>query len=183
MSNHKGTHTVNLFDFFLLVILFGAGILGYKRGIIVQIASLFDTLISLLVAFIFTDDLAPVIQKFWDSGENQAQSWMTLLAVDKIIYSVIAFFLLFMGTHILLSFFTSLFHRLARFPFLKSMNRVGGILLSVLQLCIIYLFVVHLMNILPLKASHDLVKDSIIAQGLIHMTPGLVNTLKNLLIG
>lgn len=54
---------MTLFDVFLVVILFGAGVLGYKRGVIVQIASLFATLASLLIALLFTSDLAPVDRK------------------------------------------------------------------------------------------------------------------------
>lgn len=170
---------MNLFDFFLLVILFGAGILGYKQGIIVQIASLFATVVSLLLAFMFADDLAPILGEFFGSEDSYSDYWISFLSVDKFFYSVIAFFLIFMVSKILLSFLTILFHRLAKFSFLKWLNRLGGVLLSLLQTFILYVFVVHLMQLLPLQSSHRLIDDSIIAQGLIQLTPGLMNILKD----
>lgn len=172
---------MTIFDIFLIVILFGAGVLGYKRGVIVQIASLFATLVSLFIALMFTNELAPFIAE-WFGSEN-AGNWPELLPLDKAIYSVIAFFLLFTITKVLLSFFTSLFNRLAKFSFLKTFNRLGGILLSLLQTLVIYLFVIHIMSIIPLKSSQELVEDSFIAQSLLTVTPYLLQMLKELFLG
>ena len=45
---------MTLFDVFLGRNSFWSGCVGYKRGVIVQIASLFATLASLLIALLFT---------------------------------------------------------------------------------------------------------------------------------
>lgn len=172
---------MTLFDVFLIVILFGAGVLGYKRGVIVQLASLFATFVSLLIALLFTNEFAPSVAR-WFGSEN-AQNWTELLPLDRAIYSTVAFFILFTITKVILSFFTVLFNRFARFSFLKKVNRLGGILLSLFQTVIIYIFVVHIMNIIPLKSSQELVEDSLIAQGLMKVTPFLVKMLKELLVG
>lgn len=173
---------MNLFDFFLLVILLGAGILGYKQGIIVQVASLVATLVSLVLALMFADDLAPILGEFFGSEDSYSDYWMTFLSVDKIFYSVIAFFLIFIVSKVLLSFLTILFHRLAKYSFLKWINRTGGVVLSLLQTLILYVFVVHLMQLLPVQGSHRLIDDSIIAQSLIQFTPGLMNILKDIFL-
>lgn len=172
---------MTLFDVFLIVILFGTGVLGYKRGVIVQLASLFATFVSLLIAVLFTNEFAPSVAQ-WFGSEN-AQNWAELLPLDRAIYSTVAFFILFTITKVILSLFTALFNRLARFSFLKSINRFGGILLSLLQTVIIYIFVVHIMNIIPLKSSQELVEDSLIAQSLMKVTPYLVKMFKGLLMG
>ncbi len=172
---------MTLFDVFLVVILFGAGVLGYKRGVIVQIASLFATLASLLIALLFTSDLAPVIAEWF--GSESVDNWSELLPLDKAIYSVIAFFFLFTFTKVIFAFFTSLFHRLAKFPFLKTINRLGGIVLSVIQTLVIYLFVIHIMNIIPIKSIQELVEDSLIAQSLMSITPYLMKMLKEMFLG
>ena len=140
---------MTLFDFFLIVILFGAGVLGYKRGVIVQIASLFATFLSLFIALLLADDLAPKVAEWF--GSKDPDHWMDLSPLNKAMYSILAFFFLFLVTKIFLSFITFLFYRLARFSFLKRINRLGGIFLSLLQTIILFIFVVHMMNIVPFK--------------------------------
>ena len=172
---------MSLFDFFLIVILFGAGILGYKRGVIVQIASLISTLFGFFIALVFVNELAPLIAKWLSS--KPIDHWMEVSPYDKALYSAIAFFFLFLLTTIFLSFFTFLFYRLAKFSFLRKYYRLGGILLSLLQTIVIFVFVVHVMNIIPYKSFHDLVEDSIFSHFIIEFTPFLMKILKKLFIG
>ena len=171
---------MSLFDFFLIVILLGAGVLGYKRGVIVQLASLFSTLFGFFIALLFTNELAPVVAKWFDS-EN-ANNWMELSTTDQAIYSILSFFFLLLLTKVCLAFFTFLFYRFAKFSLLKKYNRLGGIILSLLQTIIIFVFVVHIMHIIPSRSFHNLIEDSIIAQQIIQLTPFLVKIMKKLLI-
>ena len=77
---------MNGFDMIVLLLLAGALIQGYRQGFVMQVTSLLSCILSLWIAFHFTDELAPVLSNLWKLPDSTQQGWMTLVPVDKMIY-------------------------------------------------------------------------------------------------
>lgn len=169
---------MNVLDFFLLVILFGAGVFGYKRGVIDQFASLVTTVVSIGIALIFTRLLSPIVQRFlvMDSSSD-----VTLL--DKWIFSVVSCCVLFLFSKIALSFFHRYFNRLAQFPFLRKLHRVGGIALALLHTLVMYLLLIQLCLLLPANQMLEIVGESFLGQAIGNGLPSAIDFMRWVLIG
>jgi uncharacterized membrane protein required for colicin V production len=174
---------LNLFDWILILLLIGALIQGYQRGLVLQLASLITYFASLWVAYKFTDELAPELSKLWQMPESVQSGWLSLFPMEKMIYSAMAFFLLFVGTKLVLSILVSVINQVAKLPVLSLFNRSGGVLFAFVKTLVVIVVVVNILHVLPWAPGQNAVKSSALAQTCLHMTPDLTKEVKDLLHG
>lgn len=174
---------MNLFDFILSLLLVGSSIRGYQRGLVLQAASLFGLFIGIWAAYQFTDDLAPVLSEMWPIPESASSGWLSLLPIEKLLYSGLAFFILLIGTKFLLSIAATLINQVAKLPVVSFFNQSGGLVLALVQTLLIFVILVNVLHVLPWQTGQDAVNESLFAQGILTITPDLTEGMKDLFKG
>lgn len=117
------TSTITIFDFVLLIILFGFVWFGFWSGAIRAIGSIFGLIIGTWVGGLYYERLANLILPLFFGNSNLAL--------------VISFLIIFSIIYKLVGFIFYLLDRIFRFisivPFLKSINRLLGVILGFLE--------------------------------------------------
>lgn len=176
---------MNVFDLIVLLLLAGALIQGYQQGFVRQVIALISYILSIWVAFQFTDDLAPVLSDLWDLklSDSAQEGWMALLPVEKVIYSVIAFFILLIGVRWLLSIAASLIDQVANLPILHSINKAGGAILGVAKVLLVVFILVNVLGAIPWSTGQEAIEGSMVAHAFAGWTPDLSQELGRLFQG
>jgi uncharacterized membrane protein required for colicin V production len=182
MINREERMNMHVLDGVILLLLVGGLLRGYRRGLILQAASLAGLVLAWVVAFYFTDEVTPVLQKNVPLPESvTGDGLMRLLPLDRALYSVMAFLILFFGTKLVISILSRVLNQLAQLPVLSVLNRIGGLILGVLQAVLLVWIMVNLLNFLPWEKGREAVQQSGIAQNLLEVTPQWTAELKQLL--
>src|SRR4051812_43880097 len=120
MTNRKERMNMHILDGIILLLLIGGLLRGYRRGLILQAASLAGLVLAWVVAFHFTDEVAPVLQKNVPLPQSvTGGGLMHLLPLERALYSVMAFLLLFFGTKLVISIVSRVLNQLAQLPVLS----------------------------------------------------------------
>lgn len=171
---------MNILDIILLIVIAWTVWNGIRRGFVLQVARFVGLALGLIVAFRFSPDLSLRMKGFFSPGNGtDSSSWLSFLSLDLLFYRVIAFALLFFLTAYLVRFVARLFNRIARLPVLSMLNRVAGLLVSLIQVSVIIMIVVHIMRLLPGPKTHSLLEGSFIAAWVINQTPALTHWLQD----
>ncbi|MGA8943326.1 MAG: CvpA family protein [Thermoactinomyces sp.] len=174
---------MNLLDLVILLLLIGALIQGYRRGLVSQVAALFSYILAIWIAFEFTDELAPVIGQLWRLSDSSAGEWMAFVPIEKAVYSLIAFLVLLFGTRLVLSIAATLINQVANLPVLSLVNRSGGVLFGLAKVLFLILILVNVLNVIPWSTGKEAVDGSILASAITGWTPELTEELGQLLQG
>jgi len=174
---------MNLFDLLIVILLIGSVVQGYQRGMVLQAASLIGYVLAIWIAYGWTDEVAPALSKVLPLPDPVTDGWMSLLEVDQLIYSAVAFVLLFFVAKIVWSMIISSLHMMTHLPVLSLVNRSGGVVFSLAKATVVLLVVVYLLNSLPWETGQEAVQDSWIAQLILDITPGLAQEMKWLIQG
>lgn len=173
---------MNLFDYILLLLLIGACLWGYQRGLVLQVTSLFGFFISMWAAYQFADELAVVLHRWWQIPQL-GQGPIALLPLDRWIYHGIAFVILFLVTKWILSLVAHLLNQVANLPLISLVNHWGGMGIGMVQMLLFFVILVNLLEILPWATGRTAVHGSLIAQTLIQLTPNLAQGIRDFLQG
>ncbi len=160
-------------DLILIGLLIGGFLIGFKRGFILQIVHLSGFIVSLVVAYLFFDDLAPHL-KLWIPYPNLGDGTSTILSVlnvENIYYKGIAFAILFFGTKIAMHILGSMLNFLADLPFLRTINRWSGGILGFLEIYLLVFIFLFIAAIIPNESLQHTLSDSLVAQLMIKHTP------------
>lgn len=174
---------MNLFDGILVLLMAGSCIYGFYRGLIIQIAGLLTTIVALCTAYFETDRLAPWLQTHFPVFDEGDQAWLHIVSIDRILYSVLAFILIFLIVKIALSIVIHILSRLTELPGIRFFNRVGGLLLALLQSFILSVLLVYLLRTIPTETMQSTIHDSVLAPIILQVTPDLSEELRNLFLG
>jgi uncharacterized membrane protein required for colicin V production len=173
---------MHVLDVIILILLIGGLLRGYRRGLILQAASLAGLVLAWVVAFQFTGDVVPVLQKNVPLPESvTGNGLLRLLPLERALYSVIAFLLLFFGTKLVVSILSGVLNQLAQLPVLSLLNRIGGLILGGLQSVLLLWLMVNLLHYLPWETGQAAVQQSAIAQKMLVSSPEWTAELKQLL--
>ncbi len=164
---------MNILDGILLLLIAGGVIRGYQKGLILQAFSLVGAIFALLAAYRFSGDFSRVLMERFPLPEEVGGGLIGLLPIEGILYRVVACILLFVGVKILISIIARLLTGLFDVPVLSQINRLGGVLLNLIQVFLILFIGVHVMNFLPWEAGREAVQGSLVCQGVLKLTPGL----------
>lgn len=173
---------MNAFDIILLIIWIGVGLLGFCRGLISQLAGLFTTLIAIIFAYLLTDKLAPIISQLLPIFDSGDQNWLQILTIDRLMYSLATFFLIFIIVKWSLRFAFGYLNRLANLPFVSFFNFYGGFILAFLQVFLLSIVLVYILQVTPVNNVQTAIRDSSLAQFILTITPDLTEEMRSLLL-
>ena len=156
---------MNVLDGFLLLLIAGGVIRGYQKGLILQSVFPGGVIFALLAAYRFSGDFSRVLMERFPLPEEVGGGWIGLLPIEGILYRAVAFILLFVGVKILISIIARFLTGLFDIPVLSQINRLGGVLLNLIQVFLILFIGVHVMNFLPWETGREAVRGSLVCQG------------------
>jgi membrane protein required for colicin V production len=168
-----------ILDLLFVAMLFGAGILGFRQGLVVQLFSLLSWIVALWMAYEWTDDLAPLV-KDWLFKE---EGWFSFVSIDQLVASLIAFFILFFVVRFLLRLIQPLLGVIGKLPIILQLNQLGGLFFSIVKSLILMIIIVNILHLLPWESGQQTIENSYLAQQILAITPQLTQELKELFIG
>ncbi|MFA8437902.1 CvpA family protein [Pueribacillus sp. YX66] len=160
-------------DLILILLLLCGFLIGLRRGLVLQIVHLSGFIVSLIMAYVFFDDLAPKL-KLWIPYPNLGDGTSTVLSilnVEDIYYKGIAFAILFFGTKIAMHILGSMLDFLADLPILRTINGWLGGVLGFLEIYLIVFIFLYIAAIIPNESLQNTFNNSFIAQIIIKHTP------------
>lgn len=175
---------MNGLDIALVVALLVGWVAGYSRGLVTQLVSMLGLIIAWMMAYLFHDDLAPILATWLPLSSFASYSEYVYLArewkVDAYIYKILSFVLILFGTRICLSVAGHLLNLIVRFPGLNALNRWAGGLVGLLEVALLAILIVHILAILPNDSVQEWLADSKISAYIMDRVPILFTKAKEL---
>jgi uncharacterized membrane protein required for colicin V production len=169
-------------DIIILFLLLMGTLVGLKRGFILQFIKLISFVVSILVASMFYQSLAP--QLTWIPAPNfsggQAQLAFFSGNLETAYYNTIAFIILFILTKILLAIIGGLLTTIASIPVIKQVNKLLGGVLGFLETYLFVFILLFVAALLPVDALQTMLSKSILADAIVSNTPYLSGLVKDL---
>lgn len=168
-----------------LIGLFFAGIFyGYRKGFISLAIGLAGLVISLLVAYSFSQDTAVMLQEQFplpsESSNPLLQALLNMSSLHHFAYAGLAFILLFFLSRVLCKVFGKVLQSFAELPLISVLNRSLGALLGLAQTLIVMIVAVHLISAAPGQGWKETFFRSAITQYILEMSPILSEQIRNL---
>ncbi|AOC55883.1 MULTISPECIES: CvpA family protein [Bacillus] len=171
-----------MIDIIILFLLLMGTLVGLKRGFILQLIKLISFVVSILVASMFYQSLAP--QLTWIPAPNfsggQAQLAFFSGNLETAYYNTIAFIILFILTKILLAIIGGLLTTIASIPVIKQVNKLLGGVLGFLETYLFVFILLFVAALLPVDALQTMMSKSILADVIVGNTPYLSSLVKDL---
>ncbi|MDM5320999.1 CvpA family protein [Bacillus pumilus] len=171
-----------MIDIIILFLLLMGTLVGLKRGFILQFIRLISFVVSILVASMFYQSLAP--QLTWIPAPNfsggQAQLAFFSGNLETAYYNTIAFIILFILTKILLAIIGGLLTTIASIPVIKQVNKLLGGVLGFLETYLFVFILLFVAALLPVDALQTMLSKSILADAIVSNTPYLSGLVKDL---
>lgn len=171
-----------MIDIIILFLLLMGTLVGLKRGFILQLIKLISFVVSILVASMFYQSLAP--QLTWIPAPNfsggQAQLAFFSGNLETAYYNTIAFIILFILTKILLAIIGGLLTTIASIPVIKQVNKLLGGVLGFLETYLFVFILLFVAALLPVDALQAMMSKSILADVIVGNTPYLSSLVKDL---
>jgi len=162
-------------DFILFIVLLGGLLIGLKRGFILQFIYFAGFIIAYVVAVMYYDDFAPKLTLWVPYPQvGDSNPVFALLSGDHLeeaYYRAIAFFLLFVGTKILMQIIGSMLDFVAMLPLLKQVNRLLGGLFGFVETYLILFIVLFFAALLPIEGVQNILNQSALANFIVNHTP------------
>ncbi len=168
-----------MIDLLCIVILFGAAIMGFRQGLLVQLFSLISWIVALWMAYQWSDDLAPFIKDWLFKGDG----WLSFVSIDQLVASLIAFLLLFFVVRFLLRLIQPLLGVIGKLPIVLQLDQLGGLFFSIIKSFVLMIIMVNLLHLLPWEDGQQMIENSFVAQKILSITPHLTQELKERFIG
>lgn len=162
---------MNWIDLIIVLMLIGALIQGYRKGLVKEAFSLLGTIVALFLAWKFSSDMAEPLAGIVPLPDAFSEGLMGFLPIEQALYTLLAFILIFVIVRILLRFLAAVLTQLFKIPVLSQVNGVGGAAFGFLKAFLIILVVVNLVALLPWQSGQEAVAGSGLSQGLLELTP------------
>src|SRR5690606_31676814 len=162
-------------DLILLGLLVFGFLIGLRRGFILQLIHMIGFIVSLIIAYKYYDDLAPLL-KLWipypDLSSN-ATFKMVLdgISFDAAFYRVIAFAIIFFAVRIVLGIIGSALDIVASLPVIKVINIWAGGILGVIEIYLLVFILLYIAALVPIASIQTALTDSTIAETILKNTP------------
>lgn len=158
-------------DIGIVLLLIGALVQGYSRGLIKEAFTLLGIVVALYVAWRFSGDLSQSLKGVVPLPDSISEGVWGLLPLDQALYGLLAFVVIFVIVRILLSFLAGILTQLFRVPVLAQINGLGGAAFGFLKAFVVILVTINLLAILPWESGQAAVEQSALSQGLLELTP------------
>ncbi len=174
---------MNVVDFIIVIIFIGAVFRGYQLGLIRQLIYFLGFFVAFYLAYQFSGTLSPLLEGVIPSPDFEKSSlYMFAQSFDlkSMYYNAIAFFLIFIGSKIVLTIGGHILHQIASLPGLATINRLFGAIVGLIQAGLIVIIVIHGITIMPWEELHRYIYTSTTATFLMHLTPSFTDMLYHL---
>ncbi|MBS4199916.1 CvpA family protein [Bacillus sp. FJAT-49732] len=164
-----------MLDLILVGILIFGFLIGLRRGFILQLIHMVGFIISLIIAYKYYEDLAPLL-KLWipypDLSSN-ATFKMVLdgISFDDAFYRVIAFAIIFFAVRIILGIIGSALDIVASLPVIKFVNIWAGGILGLIEMYLLIFILLYIAALIPMGMIQTALNDSTIAEVILKNTP------------
>ncbi|MBS4194919.1 CvpA family protein [Lederbergia citri] len=164
-----------MLDLILLGLLVFGFLIGLRRGFILQLIHMIGFVVSLIIAYTYYDDLAPLL-KLWipypDLSSN-ATFKMVLdgISFDVAFYRVIAFAIIFFAVRIVLGIIGSALDIVASLPVIKVINIWAGGILGVIEMYLLLFILLYIAALVPIASIQTALSDSTISEIILKNTP------------
>lgn len=167
----------------IIVLIFGI-LMGIRRGFVLQLIHLIGFFVSIIVASIYYKELAGHLSLWIPYPElTNDSAWALFLnsmPLENAFYNAVAFLIIFFATRIILQIIGYMLDFLARFPVLRTMNKLLGAILGFVEMYILTFFVLFILALLPVTSVQDKLASSFLAKLIVKHTPILSNLTENL---
>lgn len=164
---------MNWVDIALMLLVLAACFQGYRQGLVLQVLSLVSTVLSLWLAYTFADNLAPYLKEWLPFTIPDRTGLLGLFSLEKVVYSIIAFLLIFLFVRLILRIVRLFIDRIFRFPILSAFNQTGGLVFGFVRILILIVILINVLHVIPVPTLTDRVNQSFFAQHIIEITPSL----------
>ncbi len=124
--------SINLLDIILLIPLLWFGYNGYKKGLIIEIASLAAFILGLYFAFYFSDFTAEYLKQFFN--------------VDPKYMAAISFIVTFIGVVIIVLTLAKVLEKFINILMLGFLNKLGGAVFGILKGALFLSILIFIIN-------------------------------------
>ncbi len=140
-----------ILDLLLLLIIFSAVFLTYKKGFVKSVLDIASVIISIVLSNLLSPPLAEVYFPFFMNQINGNEGSLNCPeAVVKLFAHALAFVTIYVVLTIILKILTLIISGIFKLPVLKSLNRTLGLLLGIAKAFIfVFLFVSIVQLIVP----------------------------------
>ena len=155
-----------MLDIIIVAVLVLSIIIGYMRGFVRKLVSIASWFAAYLVAYLWFDDLSPVLQTMFPLSSNEKLAEYSGLVVglklDTYIYNALAFALLFFGTKVVLTVVGYFLQGVASIPGISLINRWLGVLLGIVEAAVIIIIGIVVLEAMSSERIIDLLEQSLI---------------------
>ncbi|GGE76545.1 CvpA family protein [Priestia taiwanensis] len=173
-----------MLDFIILALLFVGFLRGIKRGFVMQTIRLLSSIAAFIVAYIYAGDLGAKLHLWIPFPAIGDQSFLTEflrdVSVETAYYYVIAFFIIFIGTKIVLFIVGSMLDFVASIPVLKQINSIAGGALGLVETYLLLFVLLIIGSKLPIESIQHSMQNSYLSEIIVEQTPILSKSIKNL---
>ncbi|WP_188206360.1 CvpA family protein [Alkalibacillus aidingensis] len=164
-----------MFDIILLILLIFGFLLGLKRGFILQLMHLVGFIVALIVARLYYQDLAAIIE-LWIPNPNLSDEhfWASLMdtfSIADAFYNGMAFIIIFIIVKIIMQIIANMLNFVANIPILNSLNNFLGAIIGFIEMYFIIFIILFLFSLISVEFIQDTVQNSVIASFMIEKTP------------
>jgi membrane protein required for colicin V production len=124
--------SINLLDIILLIPLLWFGYNGYKKGLIIEIASLAAFILGLYFAFYFSDFTAEYLKQFFN--------------IEPKYMAAISFIVTFIGVVIIVLILAKLLEKFINILMLGFLNKLGGAVFGILKGALFLSIIILIIN-------------------------------------
>ncbi len=159
---------MNYFDFIIIIPLLWAAYKGFKKGLIIEIASLVALLLGIWGAIRFSGYTSVLLKDFFSNA-----SYLPLVAFG------ITFLIIVVGVH----FVAKLIDRFVKAVALNLVNRLAGAAFGVIKVAFIVSIVLLLINRIDKKSdfiSADFINNSLLYKPVAGLAPMIFPSLKTI---
>lgn len=159
-----------IFDIIILIMLLYGLLSGLMRGGVLQLFSLIGFVIALILARLFSPDLADIIHSIISTNND---TW-------SLFYNVISFILIFIVVQLIIKKVANLLNIVTKLPVIGFFNRILGALLGFVQMYLVAFVVILILFLTPMEDVKDLIEESQVAKYMINSTPVISDYFKNM---
>ncbi|MBS4216914.1 CvpA family protein [Bacillus sp. FJAT-49711] len=164
-----------MLDLILVVILVFGFLIGLRRGFILQLIHMIGFIVSLIIAYKYYEDLAPLL-KLWIpypnlGGNDTIKMLLDGVSFDTAFYRVIAFAIIFFAVRIVLGIIGSALDIVASLPIIKAINIWAGGILGLIEMYLLIFILLYIAALVPIAMIQTALMDSTIADAILKNTP------------
>jgi uncharacterized membrane protein required for colicin V production len=173
-----------MLDFIILTLLVVGFFIGIKRGFIMQTVRLLSSIAAFIVAYMYAGKLGPKLDLWIPFPAIGDQGFLNEFVKDTTVetayYHLIAFFIIFTGTKIILFVIGSMLDVLARIPVLKQVNSIAGGALGLVEVYLLIFVLLIIGSKLPVESIQYSMQSSYLSEIIVEKTPFISEGIKNL---